>query len=708
MKNNYYVLIKKMLLVAFCCVYTISAYATENDPTLPTFQAEGSGGKVNWTYTEQVTYKTDSYEFQIEQQENGGAWTPVSPTSSVSVLVLTPDGDIQEDWSVNVGPLNDGSTYKFRVKLVKTSGSPASESGWATSSSGYTISILSGKLEIGELDKNDNSVTINVVDGVTGEDNIQIEYQVNGAGAWIAGPVFVLSTSESPKQVTGLAPNTQYRFRAKASKNGNFIYSNEINVKTFRTTPPNPDSFQAVTVCPEKIVVQAIYNNPSLFSEYEIKRNGVIVAFGPASQVITREIAVTPGSTSNIVITAKLPASEGGKFKNSNPISVFAPNYSMQAPTGTNVPESTVTETSGKVFWTPGVQDLFCLNGIIDYYDIKLEFLYQDGTTGSKTEFTYANATSYDITGIPAKTWVGVTIVPRNSTHGISAQGQQVWFRTLGPPDAPEILISGITTQVDALGITENVVAFTDNANDEDGFIFEYNVDGGDYMFLTSAKANSTMFVHKPLEGGNTICYRGKGVNKYGDGPYSKPACKRIDFTKEPNAPFNVTTSYSSTDKSITVKWQDYSYNEAGFSLSKSTDGTTFTQLATVDRNVTSYVDKDVVEGTSYWYSVRAGNDVGESDAVVSAKITVPTAAAGIVNVYPNPTVDFVNLKVAADSKSSKVTLVDQNNRKVLVKTLKLQAGEASLDLSNLTPGAYQMIIETDNQEQISRKIYKY
>lgn len=706
MKNNYYVLIKKMLLVAFCCVYTISAVAAEADPTTPTFQSQGTGGKVNWTYSPSniISFPSETYEFEVTQSAGG------APATVVATIPVDPDGPggLAEDYSVNVGPLTNGVSYVWTVQLKKTSGAGTSNSN-AVASAAYVFSSLTGSVTIGELDKNDNSITINIVDGVTGETSIAVEYQVNGTGAWIAGPVYnPFAGGEAPKQITGLAPNTLYKIRVIFTNGSNEIRSNEINVKTFRTTPPNPDSFQAVTVCPEKIVVQAIYNNPSLFSEYEIKRNGVIVAFGPASQVITREIAVTPGSTSNIIITAKLPASEGGKFKNSNPISVFAPNYSMQAPTGTNVPESTVTETSGKVFWTPGVQDLFCLNGIIDYYDIKLEFLYQDGTTGSKTEFTYANATSYDITGIPAKTWVGVTIVPRNSTHGISAQGQQVWFRTLGPPDAPEILISGITTQVDALGITENVVAFTDNANDEDGFIFEYNVDGGDYMFLTSAKANSTMFVHKPLEGGNTICYRGKGVNKYGDGPYSKPACKRIDFTKEPNAPFNVTTSYSSTDKSITVKWQDYSYNEAGFSLSKSTDGTTFTQLATVDRNVTSYVDKDVVEGTSYWYSVRAGNDVGESDAVVSAKITVPTAAAGIVNVYPNPTVDFVNLKVAADSKSSKVTLVDQNNRKVLVKTLKLQAGEASLDLSNLTPGAYQMIIETDNQEQISRKIYKY
>ncbi len=706
MKNNYYVLIKKMLLVAFCCVYTISAVAAEADPTTPTFQSQGTGGKVNWTYSPSniISFPSESYEFEVTQSAGG------APATVVATIPVDPDGPggLAEDYSVNVGPLTNGVSYVWTVQLKKTSGAGTSNSN-AVASAAYVFSSLTGTVTIGELDKNDNSITINIVDGVTGETSIAVEYQVNGTGAWIAGPVYnPFAGGEAPKQITGLAPNTLYKIRVIFTNGSNEIRSNEINVKTFRTTPPNPDSFQAVTVCPEKIVVQAIYNNPSLFSEYEIKRNGVIVAFGPASQVITREIAVTPGSTSNIIITAKLPASEGGKFKNSNPISVFAPNYSMQAPTGTNVPESTVTETSGKVFWTPGVQDLFCLNGIIDYYDIKLEFLYQDGTTGSKTEFTYANATSYDITGIPAKTWVGVTIVPRNSTHGISAQGQQVWFRTLGPPDAPEILISGITTQVDALGITENVVAFTDNANDEDGFIFEYNVDGGDYIFLTSAKANSTMFVHKPLEGGNTICYRGKGVNKYGDGPYSKPACKRIDFTKEPNAPFNVTTSYSSTDKSITVKWQDYSYNEAGFSLSKSTDGTTFTQLATVDRNVTSYVDKDVVEGTSYWYSVRAGNDVGESDAVVSAKITVPTAAAGIVNVYPNPTVDFVNLKVAADSKSSKVTLVDQNNRKVFVKTLKLQAGEASLDLSNLTPGAYQMIIETDNQEQISRKIYKY
>lgn len=57
----------------------------------------------------------------------------------------------------------------------------------------------------------------------------------------------------------------------------------------------------------------------------------------------------------------------------------------------------------------------------------------------------------------------------------------------------------------------------------------------------------------------------------------------------------------------LTVAWDINSTGELGFNIERSTDGTTFTQVATVAAGVNSYTDLNLASGT-YWYRVRAFN----------------------------------------------------------------------------------------------------
>jgi hypothetical protein len=72
----------------------------------------------------------------------------------------------------------------------------------------------------------------------------------------------------------------------------------------------------------------------------------------------------------------------------------------------------------------------------------------------------------------------------------------------------------------------------------------------------------------------------------------------------------------------INLSWTDNSNNETGFKVERSSDGTTFTQIATVGANVTTYADTGLPALTKYYYRVRAYNAGGNSaySNIASAK----------------------------------------------------------------------------------------
>lgn len=72
-----------------------------------------------------------------------------------------------------------------------------------------------------------------------------------------------------------------------------------------------------------------------------------------------------------------------------------------------------------------------------------------------------------------------------------------------------------------------------------------------------------------------------------------------------PNPPTNAMVTRFS-ENSIRVHWYDNSTDETGFTVERSTNGTTFTTLTTLAANTTSYTDNGLSTGQTYYYRVRA------------------------------------------------------------------------------------------------------
>ena len=94
-----------------------------------------------------------------------------------------------------------------------------------------------------------------------------------------------------------------------------------------------------------------------------------------------------------------------------------------------------------------------------------------------------------------------------------------------------------------------------------------------------------------------------------------------------PSAPENLRAS-GVTVSSITLAWDDVSNNEDGFEVErKSGPAGTFSRIATVGVDVETYADAGRPEGTTYFYRVRAFNDIGDSAYSNEAELMTLSAA---------------------------------------------------------------------------------
>ncbi|TMA70315.1 MAG: fibronectin type III domain-containing protein, partial [Deltaproteobacteria bacterium] len=84
--------------------------------------------------------------------------------------------------------------------------------------------------------------------------------------------------------------------------------------------------------------------------------------------------------------------------------------------------------------------------------------------------------------------------------------------------------------------------------------------------------------------------------------------------------PTSLAAAAVSTD-TIHLTWAD-SGLDAGYSVERSLDGTSFSAVGTTPRNVTSYSDQGLASATTYYYRVRSRGPRGTASAyssVVSA-----------------------------------------------------------------------------------------
>jgi|GEM_PF-2158561 len=97
----------------------------------------------------------------------------------------------------------------------------------------------------------------------------------------------------------------------------------------------------------------------------------------------------------------------------------------------------------------------------------------------------------------------------------------------------------------------------------------------------------------------------------------------------------------------ITLSWADNSTVEDGFKIERSTDGSSFSQIATAGANTTSYTDSGLEDNMVYYYRVRA------YDGSYNSGYSNTASASTADRTGPNPP----NLTATADNSNNEVDL---------------------------------------------------
>jgi fibronectin type 3 domain-containing protein len=173
-------------------------------------------------------------------------------------------------------------------------------------------------------------------------------------------------------------------------------------------------------------------------------------------------------------------------------------------------------------------------------------------------------------------------------------------------PSSPPVAPSGLLALV--YSSTQAGLSWTDNSDDEARFKIYRSVNGGAYAKIGTRGANNTTYNDSTVTQGNTYCYKVRGHNDAGNGPYSNESCTKIS---KPPRPDNLAVGFGS----IEVTWSDNSMNETHFRLYRQLNGGLWVELTRPDRNETSYADTSVVTGpNTYCYRARAKNGMGYSN----------------------------------------------------------------------------------------------
>ncbi len=188
----------------------------------------------------------------------------------------------------------------------------------------------------------------------------------------------------------------------------------------------------------------------------------------------------------------------------------------------------------------------------------------------------------------------------------------------------------------------------------------------------------------------------------------------RIDFIRFSGLAYEALTAPSNFsaaggDASVSLDWDDNpEASVAGYNLYRAIfSGLSYTKLNTSPITSSNYTDTTVINGTTYYYIVKATDSAGnesESSPEVSATPSGGTSVSAIqdigASVYPNPVDDLLYIRVKDGVSAS---IFDISGRRVKFKPLSNQ--ETTIQVGDLSSGEYVIQVITSGGSGVYKLI---
>jgi titin len=247
-----------------------------------------------------------------------------------------------------------------------------------------------------------------------------------------------------------------------------------------------------------------------------------------------------------------------------------------------------------------------------------------DGVNFTKVADLDANATSFVDSGLNSSTTYTYKIAAWNAggeTLSGTSQGT-----TMTPVVAPSAPASVVFSNISSSSLS---VSWSDVASNETGYRVYRSTDGINYSKVADLNANSSSFADSGLSSGTTYYYKIAAWNSAGETTAS--SSQKTAMTA-PAAPASITISNVST-MGLTITWNDVASNESGYRVYRSTDGSSYTKVAELAANSSSFSDSGLSAETTYFYKIAAWNSAGE--AITSSVAQSTQKAAPVAPIVP-------------------------------------------------------------------------
>ena len=539
---------------------------------------------------------------------NGAAWTVIAslPANTTSY------GDTG---------LTANTAYSYRVNAVNAAGPSAySNTSSATTQPGsvgtsppYAPYFLSTKAD------NSTQVSLKWYDNAGVETAVKVERKT---GNQAFGVIATLAPYAQVYVDTSALSGTTYTYRVAAVNSaGSSPYTNESSVTTPQgpgaPTPPTIPSGLNASASSSSQIDLSWTDNSSNETGFNVERlNGnvwTVLTTLPANTTSYSDKGLAPATFYTYRVNAVNAAGPSGYIGNTAVTPV--------APVTQNPPYapyflSAVANSSSQV--------------TLNWYDnfgvetgVSVERQTANGPFTVVATLAPHAATYVDMTVAPSTTYTyrvasfnTAGSSPYTNTSSVTTQPGTV---VMPGPTAPTLLssVADTTSQI--------TLNWIDNSNNETGFAIERQ-NGANWTPVVTVAANSISFSDSGLIQSTTYTYRVRAVNGNGASAYtntSTATTKSVVVVTAPVAPTSLAATVVS-DTQLSLLWVDNSSNETSFNVERQ-NGASWTVIATLPANTTSYTDSGLTAATSYTYRVNAVNAGGPSIYTNTSTATTKT-----------------------------------------------------------------------------------